>query len=252
MKATERHQLKRKDKLTETLQDTMARLEAQRTRLVYGAIALVLVLVVAGAYSWYRSQRTADASRLLAEALVVIEAPIAPPPPPPGVSAEPAQATPALSFPTEQARLEAALPKFLEAAEAYPNTSAGITARYHTAGVLAHLGRMDEARQQFQRVMELDGRGLYGRMARLGVADLNVREGNYDEAIATFRELSLDARGDLPVDAVLMQLGAAYRAAGKTAEAQQTFQRLTTDFPDSPYSSAAQQELDALKSSQAS
>lgn len=249
MKATVRHQLKRQDKLTETLQETLARIEAQRTRLIYGGIALVLVVLVAGGITWYRSQREAKAASLLAEALVVAEAPIAPPPPPPGVSAEPANNTPAVSFPTEQARLEAALPKFLAAADAYPTSTAGITARYRAAALLAEAGRVDEARQQFERVVELDGRGLYGRMARLGIAELNVRAGNYDAAIATYRELSLDTRGDLPVDAILMQLGEAYRAAGKTTEAQQTFQRLTTDFPDSPYSAAAQQQLDALNRS---
>ena len=45
------------------------------------------------------------------------------------------------TYATEQAKLEAALPELLKAADAYPNTDAGITARYHAAGVLAGLGR---------------------------------------------------------------------------------------------------------------
>lgn len=246
MKTTERRHLKQ-DKLAETLQDTLARIDAQRKRLTYGGTALLILVVGLGAYSWYRTSQAGKASALLAEALVVAEAPITPPPPPPGVTPEPAPPPPANSFATEEARREAALEKFLAAAEAYPRTRQGITARYHAAGILVEMGKPAEAREQFERVTELDSRGLYGRMARLGVAELNVREGNYEPAIATYRELSLDTRGDLPIDAILMQLGQAYRAAGKMAEAQQTFQRLTTEFPDSPYAGDAKRQLDALK-----
>jgi len=84
-------------------------------------------------------------------------------------------------------------------------------------------------------------------MAKLGQAELNVQEKQYDQAIATLRELSLDTKGDVPVDAVLSQLGAAYLAAGKKAEAQQTFQRITTEFAASPYAADARKQLDVLK-----
>src|SRR5690606_11439837 len=147
----------------------------------------------------------------------------------------------------EQAKLEAALPKFLAAADAYPSTSAGIVARYHAATTLAALGRADEARAQYQMVVDRDGRGLYGRMARLGIAQLDLQAGRHDEAIKVLHELSLDVKGDLPVDAVLVHLGEAYLAAGRKAEAQQAFQRVTTEFADSPYASDAQRQLDALK-----
>jgi TolA-binding protein len=246
MKSSERHHLKQ-DKLAETLQDTLARLEAQRTRLIYGAVALGTILILVVGYVWYRSDQNNKAAALLADAMVTAEAPVTPPPPPPGVTPDPAPPPPpADSFPTEDARREAALVKFQTAAEAYPSTQPGITARYHAAALLAETGKVDEAREQFALVEELDGRGLYGRMARLAVADLNVRDGNYEPAISTFRELSLDVKGDLPVDAILMQLGRAYEAAGKQAEARQTFQRIGSEFPDSPYATDAEQRVEAL------
>ena len=40
------------------------------------------------------------------------------------------------TFPNERAELEAAFPKFLAAADAYPDTTAGIAARYHAAATL--------------------------------------------------------------------------------------------------------------------
>jgi TolA-binding protein len=247
MKSSERHHLKR-DKLAETLQETLERLEAQRTRLIAGGVAIAVVLVLVIGYVWYRSDQAGKAAALLADALVTNEAPVTPPPPPPGVAADPAPPPPTSdSYATEEARDEAALAKFLAAADAYPSTQAGITARYYAAALLAEAGRLEEARQQYARVVELDGRGFYGRMARLGVAELNVREGNFDPAIATFRELSLDLKGDLPVDAILMQLGQAYEAAGKQAEARQTFQRISSEFPESAYASDAEQRLESLE-----
>ena len=66
--------------------------------------------------------------------------------------------------------------KFLAAADAYPDTTAGIAARYHAAATLAALGRQAEARQRYAEVIDRDGRGVYGKMAKLGQAELNVQE----------------------------------------------------------------------------
>ena len=44
-------------------------------------------------------------------------------------------------------------------------------------------------------------------MAMLAQADLDVQDKKYDQAITALRELSLDTKGDVPVDAVLSQLG---------------------------------------------
>ena len=244
MKTTERHDLKHNE-FAETLQQTYARLEQNRTTVLIVAAAVVAIAVAWGAYYLVTSQRDAKAGELLAQAMVVAEAQVVPSvAPAPG---QPAPPSTAASYPTETAKLEAALPKFIAAAEAYPATRAGITARYHAASTLASLGRTAEARQRFQEVVDADGRGLYGRMARLAVAGLDVKAKQYDGAIATLRELSLDARGDVPVDAILMQLAEAYIAAGKKTEAQQALSRVTTEFATSPYAADAKKHLDALK-----
>ena len=44
-----------------------------------------------------------------------------------------------------------------------------------------------------------------------------------------------------------MELGRVYRDAGRAGEAQQTFNRLIEEFPDSPFNADAKRELDALK-----
>jgi TolA-binding protein len=52
---------------------------------------------------------------------------------------------------------------------------------------------------------------------------------------------------DLPVDAILMELGRAYVQKGNTEEAKKTYTQLVDQHPDSPYTPEARAELDNLK-----
>ena len=76
---------------------------------------------------------------------------------------------------------------------------------------------------------------------------MQARQKKYEPAINTLKELSTTAKDELPLDGVLMQLGRTYALAGRKAEAVQTYQRLTTEFPSSAYAGDAKKEIDALK-----
>ena len=239
MKSTERHHLKQ-DRFVSTLQQTYASIEANSRRATAALVAVVVLAAAAGGYVWWRHQRNAQASAMLGEALIAADAPVAP------VATTGDSPPPAGSFPTERAKLEAALPKYMAAAEAYPKTAPGLAARYHAAAALVILGRLDDAATRYQEVIDLAGSAIYGPMARLGLAEVRVRQGRYDPAINTYKELSLGTGGDLPVDGVLIELGRAYLLAGRKPEAAQSFKRITEEFPTSPYAAEARRELDAL------
>ena len=51
----------------------------------------------------------------------------------------------------------------------------------------------------------------------------------------------------LPVDGVLMRLARTQAEAGKATDAEQTFNKLVQEFPDSPFAADARKELDQLK-----
>ena len=104
-----------------------------------------------------------------------------------------------------------------------------------------------QATAVFQQVIDKAGDGFYGQMARLGHAESMARAGQYDQAINTFKEMSQRKDGPLPVDGILMQLGKTYLEAGKRADAQQTFNRLIEEYPESPFTSDARRELETLK-----
>ena len=120
-------------------------------------------------------------------------------------------------------------------------------ARYREGTTQMALGNTKEALDAYQMVIDRAGDGIYGQMARLGQAQAQARAGQYDPAISTFKQLSTRTDTSLPVDGILMQLGRTYLDAGKPADAQQTFNRLVEEFPESPFSSDARKELDTLK-----
>jgi TolA-binding protein len=84
-------------------------------------------------------------------------------------------------------------------------------------------------------------------MAKLGQADVQSRAGQFDAAIVTLKELAAGSVAELPADAVLMELARAYVAKGNTEDARKTLSQIVDQHPDSPYTSDARTQLDALK-----
>lgn len=246
MKRKERHHLK-ENELAQSIIAARELIEARKGQLTTALVVILIIAAgVAGITAW-RQQTDARAQQLLADAMIALNARVVP-----ATSANdkpgelPAAATMAAvgSFLTEAAKLTAALPKLKAAADAYPDTEPGITARYHYASTLAALGKHEEAIQAFDDVANRAGsNSLYGRMARLGKADTQTRAGQLDAAIATWKELASSNDEELPKDAILMELAKAYVAKGNQDEARKTFTQIVDEHPTSPYSAEARAEL---------
>src|SRR5262245_4243874 len=248
MKRKERHHLK-ENELVHTIETARDFLETRQRQITGAVIGLVVLALVVIGVMVYRSQTQSRGSGLLAEAMVALNARVVPT----GATGEenlPAGATLGATgtFSTEEAKLKAALPKLKAAVDAYPDSASGITARYHMAGALATLGRNQEAITEYDEVVKRSGASsLYGRMARLGKADTQAHAGQVDAAIATWKEMSTGDNGDLPVDAILIELARAYVQKGNTEEAKKTFTQIVDQHPNSPYLGEARTELENLK-----
>jgi TolA-binding protein len=251
MKHSERKHLK-----TNEFANAIGHLNHWRAEHQRGISLTLIAIVVVGAavlgYIAWRNSIDNQARALLAEAMVVYEAPVQPAPPPSietAVNESPAEPIPPPpgTYPSERAKLEAALPKLMTAADEYPSTNPGQTARYHAAAALVGLGRFDEAVVQYDRVID-DGSGLIAQMARLGKAEAQLRAAQYDDAIASFSELSNRTDAGLPKEAMLMELARAYRLAGKTDDARKTLTEIVEQHADSPFASEAKAELEKIKS----
>ncbi len=248
MKTTERQHLKT-NPLAVALAQVQAWVEQNKTAVIATvAVVVVAAVGVAGYTAWNRSI-SARARTLLAEAMVIEEARVMPPGPPAGTTTDPTL-TPGQApgtYPTERAKFEAALPKFLATTDGYPNTEAGRNARYHAARILVSLERFDEAIKQYDLVIA-SGSDLIQRMSRLGKAEAQLRTGQFDPAIATLKEAAEQPNTTLPVDAVLMELARAYRLAGKTEDARKALTQVVEQHAESPLAADAKTELEKLKS----
>jgi len=249
MKTKHRRELKQND-VVQMVAAARTFLEENGRQLTWAVVAIIVVGVAVAGLLAYRTREQARGTELLAQATVVLNTAVVP------VNAEtkPGDAPAAAgigakgTFSTETQKLNTAVPKLRAAADAYPDTAAGIQARYHLAASLAALGQQKEAITQFDEVVRRAGNdSLYGRMAQLGKADAQFASGQTDAAIATWKELAAKKDANLPEDAILMQLGRAYQAKGNAADAKKTFTDIVDNHPESPYVAEARKELDSLK-----
>jgi predicted negative regulator of RcsB-dependent stress response len=239
MKRTERHHLK--DNELAQLTATAAEIVQERRGPILGVvIAIVVVLAGVGGYVGWRNRIESRAHTQLAAALAVEQARVGPP-------AAFGAAPTGLSFVSEREKNQAAAAKYKEVADAFPNNDAGLYARYKQGATEMALGNPKAAADAYEQLIRTGGDSLYSQMAKLGLAEAQAQSGNYDGAISTFQELSQHKDGQLPVDGLLMRLGRTQAEAGKTSEAEQTFNKLVAEYPDSAFAADARKELDSLK-----
>lgn len=246
MKTNERHRLKDNDLAIALGQaqhwaDTNSRI----LLLIVGAI-VVIGGGVLGFNAW-RNSGNNQARAALADAMVIEEARVMPPAPPTGTTNDPNALGGQLpgTYPTQRAKLEAALPKFQAVADQYPSHEAGLEARFHLAKTLVQLERFDEGIKHYDQVIA-GGGALLARGARLGKAEAQLRAGQFEPAIATYKQIVDQKDASLPAEAMLMELARAYRLAGKTDDARKTFTQVVEQHADSQYATEARTELEKL------
>jgi hypothetical protein len=74
--------------------------------------------------------------------------------------------------------------------------------------------------------------------------------GNVEAAIQLFEKEVASVDSQIPLDALLMQLGRAYLLADRSMEAKESFARIVDEFPNSSYGLVAQAELDSFEISE--
>src|SRR6185436_17266141 len=162
MKRVERRHLKENE--LQTFARQARETYEQRKRETVMLVSVVAVVgAIAVAYVAWRERVQTRAHTLLADAVVVLEAPVSPPP-------APGQPQQGLRFATERERAQAALTKLKTAADAYPSTDAGLYARYQEGATQMTLGNPSGAVAAYQQVVDKGGSDIYGQMARLGLA----------------------------------------------------------------------------------
>ncbi len=150
--------------------------EHRKQAIRYGAIALVLIILVAGFSYYRRHQRTARQEALNA-ALEVQRA---------AVGEAPSEF--AKSFPNQAEKDKAATKAFGDIISKYPGSDEAAIARYYLGTIAADQGKLADAEKAFKEVAE-SGNEKYASLAKLALADIYRGQGKIAEGEKLLRSL---------------------------------------------------------------
>ena len=179
--------------------------EHWRTAATWTGVALALVLAALGFTAWSRQRATREADRVAQ-----------------GIDRYVVAQREAFAQPEE---LTAALGQFDDAS--------GALGGFYRGASLFRLGRLDEAEAALREVVSsTDSSSTLAAVAELMLARVQLEAGQSDAAIATLEGLAARAEAAVPADQMLLELGRAYRRAGRESDARARWQRIIDAHPN--------------------
>jgi tetratricopeptide (TPR) repeat protein len=222
-----RKELKRND-LAETMGRTADYVSHHRRGVTEGAVILAGVILLAAGFVAFRSYRENEAGRELSAALAALDTPVA---------GQPAAANAPRTFATAAERDREADDHLRKAARS--GTVAG-----RAAGVILAVRNpaSPDATERLARAAR-SGKAEVAAAAELDQARLLASAGKTQEAIDRLKRAIESSDTAAPKDAMMFTLAEIYEKSGAAADARATYQRLVSDYPNSPYRADARQKL---------
>ena len=213
--------------------------ENQRLLLIIAGAGVAVALLVYGVY-FFRSNREAKAQAALSTAIETAESPLIPAAPQPGQ-----QVPPNAKFKTEAECNAAAEKQFKEVQSQYSGSDAADVAGLYLGRIAAARGDVKTARANLEEFIDdHSGHFLVGG-ARYSLYQLRIDNGEANQVVTELNAELAKAEPALPADALLNLLAHAYDVQGNAAKARETYRRITTEYPDSPYTLEAQRRVGA-------
>ncbi len=222
------------DKFVEEMETAFAVARRNAPAVVWAvAGALVLLALVAGVMLWRTRQENA-AQKRLAEAIRIVEAPVAAP-------GEPAPGPD--SYASEQEKVAKAEPILREVASKHGSTDAADVANLYLARIELGRGDAASARKKLEAFVDEHPDALLAQAAQVSLIDLRLAAGEAQQVIGDLEKDVATADEGLPQDVALALLARAYEAAKQPQKARDAYQRIVNEYPDSPYTLEAQRKL---------
>lgn len=208
--------------------------ENQRVLIGIAAAALLVAIAAYGVY-FYRSNREHKAQDMLATAIDTIESPLV----------NPTQPNPEAKFKTEDDRDKAAEKQFLDVKSTFPSSDAADVADVYLARIDAARGDIAGARKLLQGFIADHPNHVLARSARYSLYQLRVEAGEAPQVASELNaELAKQEKDQLlPGDSMLVLLAHSYDVQGNEQKSRETYRRLVTEFPDSPFALEAQRRV---------
>lgn len=190
------------------------RLEGKGRLILYGLAAVLLVCALVGIFRWQSGRRANEARQALASAIELQQAQVNPSPQP-----SPATQPAAPTFPTEQARAEAANQRFQNVVQNYGSPYSHI-ARYFIAANLLTLDR-NRGISELENLSK-SGEEEIASPAKFSLAGAYEADSRYDQAANLYRELLNEKDSEYPSETLNLRLATIYDKQGKRQEAVDT------------------------------
>jgi TolA-binding protein len=223
------------DKFVDEIGSLSARAKENQRLLFTIAAAAVLLAVLGYGIYFYRANREEKAQIALGAAIDTMESPL--------LAAPGAQPVPGAKFKTEPERTAAAEKQFKDVEASHGGTDAADVASLYLARIAADKGDVPSARTRLQKFVSDHPKHLLVAGARYSLYRLRIDGG---EAPQVAQELQAEiAKPDpsLPADSLLSLLAHSFDVQGNSQKSKETYRRIATEFPDSPYAIDAQRKM---------
>jgi tetratricopeptide (TPR) repeat protein len=213
-----RHQLKEQDEITTSLEKFVEFAVARKNELIIAGVALVVVVVGIFGWSYYRTNRNNRAQIQLAQVF---------------------RAYDDTSKPDKQ-RFEATIAEAQKTVDAYGSLPAGAIAQYYIGLSQEGLGDSTKAMQSLQAAIDRGDPTIKGT-AQFALAAIHKKHGEGPKAIEMYKQL-YDS-GNYSKAAAAYELALLYESTQQPNQARDYYQKIVTDFPDSPFRQMADEAL---------
>jgi TolA-binding protein len=208
--------------------------ENQRLLLTITAAVVAVAVIGYGIY-FYRSSREQRAQDALAKAIDTIESPLLPP--------AGSQPVPGAKYKTDAERQAAAEKEFKDLQAHFGGTDAADVADLYLARIEAQHGNTASARKRLEHFISAHPKHLLVGGARYSLYQLRIDSGEGAQVAQELQAQSAKPDAPLPPDTMLVLLAHAYDAQGNATASKDTYRRIVTEFPDSPYAVEAQRRV---------
>ncbi len=228
----------KRDEVLESLGAAVEFIRRNARALVLGVVVLVALVVAAFGYRAYREGRETRAGELLAEAALVLEAPVTPEVPRPDDPDSP-------SFASEAARRERARELFSEVRGGFSGTRPAAVAAAYLGELAAQAGDLTAARASWEEFLERAGDHMLATQVRLNLMALDRAEGRGEELAERLEGMLDQPEPPLPRDVMLFELARTLDGLGRSDAAAESWRRLVEEHPQSPYAITARSRVPA-------
>jgi len=215
-----RHELKEQDEITTWLQKFTEVVVLRKKELTTAvSIVAALAIIIVG-WSYYRSSRNARAEAQLSQAIDVYND--------------------TANIKSDKERYEKTLVEAQKTYDQYGSLPVGNIALYYVGLSQEGLGDTTKSVQTLQQVADR-GDASVKAVAQFALGSLYKKHGENQKAIETYKRLF--EAGGYSKAAVAYELASLYEANNQPDQAKDFYQKVVSDYPDSPFRSNADEAL---------